>query len=97
MFTVVLRKQSALLLHVSRARVNDTKLLRSDTSTQWRRTWAGCDAPPLRIDDLAEVQIDFPELRIRQELNAQDPLAKNHNFLIMALSVVHTCTIRTAR
>ena len=74
------RRHSSLLLHLQRARLNDTSLEARSETTEWRRRLAGADLPRLPVprgvvSESVEKELGLPPLAIRQKLNAQDPLS----------------------
>ena len=82
------RRNSSMILTLSRVRVNDTSLQRGDDTTRARRVHASSLSPKIFSNwdltqdaDGREVsrEIALPELLTRQRWNAQDPLASVHH------------------
>ena len=85
------RRHSTLILKLSRLRRNDTGLQSTDPCTQARREFQGADVPPIFFDglvssdadvDRAEVTLKLPPIKVRQGMNAQDPLSSVHYYLM---------------
>ena len=86
------RRNSSMILTLSRVRVNDTSLRREDDTTRARRVHASSLSPKIfsnwdltQDPDGREVsrEIALPELLTRQRWNAQDPLASVHHYLVI--------------
>ena len=79
------RRHSALLLKLSRARKNDTSLTSKGEAATWRRRLAGADVPCLTVPNNVEPEavekiLELPPLRVRQQLNAHDPLSSTQRY-----------------
>ena len=98
------RRHSALLLTLSRARMNDTGLKRKDATTVWRKSCCGANKPgfcsSFDVDRdpsgrQATLEIPLPDLLQRQALNAQDPLATIHHYdVVMYVVLAATFGVR---
>ena len=84
------RRHSGMVLHLSRVRVNDPTLRADSDVARARAMYAGSASPSMFLDGLpdedvaveeAYATLDFPALRTRQALNAQDPLSSVHHYL----------------
>ena len=91
------RRNSVLLLYLSRTRINDTCFLSANSSTQYRKQHCGSDSPnfisshSIHADkDGKKVRIEMPMPSIHdcQVLTAEDPLAMVHQFQIMMRVVI---------
>ena len=86
------RRNSALLLYLSRTGVNDTCFLSASSSAQYRRQHCGMDSPNFisehsihtdKDGQKVRLEIPMPSMSDRQMLAAQDPLATAHKLQIM--------------
>ena len=86
------RRNSSMILTLSRARSGDASLRREDDTTKARREHAGSTSPKVFTQwDLTQdpdgekacKDIKLPELLIRQRWNSQDPLASVHHYLVI--------------
>ena len=84
------RRNSSMILKLSRARENDTSLDASDDVARERRKHCGPNSPKIFstttiLDDpfaeRASLEIPLPDIFIRQGWNAQDPLSSCHHYL----------------
>ena len=85
------RRHSGLLYKLQRLRRNDIGAAAEDNISEQRRKWAGSDEPQIFADGFvtstSDVEtvcgiMDFPNIRIRQGINAQDPLSSVHYYMI---------------
>ena len=88
------RRNSALLLYLSRTRANDTCFKCTMPSTQYRKRHCGFDSPNFISNqniaadpdgNKVRIEIPVPSMLDRQKLVAEDPLAIAHHFL----SLIH--------
>ena len=98
------RRHSSLPLKLSRTRRNDVGITGDDDISRQKLTFCGADKPSILVPDVCtsseDVEIvfatlDFPCLKSRQGLSAQDPLSSVHYYLIcmfVALPVI--CGLR---
>ena len=86
------RRNSSMILTLSRVRPGDSSLRREDETTKARRTHASSTSPKVFTQwdligdpDGQKVykEIQLPELLIRQKWNSQDPLSSVHHYLII--------------
>ena len=91
------RRNSALLLYLSRTRVNDTCFLAANSSTQQRKQHCGSATPNFVSEhdihsdpDGRKVRaaIPLPAIHDRQVWSAQDPLATTHQFQVLLRIVI---------
>ena len=84
------RRNSGLVLHLSRLRANDPTLHAQTDVAQCRAKNAGSMSPSIFIDGTYDDQVaveeayatlNYPPLKVRQDLNAQDPLSSVHHYL----------------
>ena len=98
------RRHSGLLYKLQRLRRNDDGAAGDDEISQQRRKWAGSDTPPIFVNGFvtspADVEtvcghMDFPNIRTRQGMNAQDPLSSVHYYIMcMYVALPGVCGIR---
>ena len=98
------RRHSGLLLTLSRARQNDTGLMRKDGTAQWRSRYCGAKKPGFYSNfdvdmdpagEQASVEVPMPNLLERQAWNAQDPLASIHHYdIVMYILLAATFGVR---
>ena len=91
------RRNSALLLYLSRARANDTCFKCTRSSTQYRKRHCGFDSPKFISNESiasdengnrVRVEVPVPSMLDRQKLVAEDPLATAHHFQVIMRIVV---------
>jgi len=85
------RRHAGLLYKLHWLRRNDTGAHGDDEISQQRKKWCGPDDPSIFVrglvtspEDVETVcgHLDFPNLRTRQGMNAQDPLSSVHYYII---------------
>ena len=79
-----------MILKLSWSRRNDVSLLSDDEVTRWRSKYSGKDLPAIfgskSVSEDPEgehtsVEVNLPDIHVRQELNSQDPLASCYHYL----------------
>ena len=85
------RRHSGLLYKLQRVRRNDTGVTGPDEISKQRKKWCGPEEPPIFVqgnvtstEDVETVcgHLDFPNIRCRQGMNAQDPISSVHYYII---------------
>ena len=85
------RRHSAMILKLSRTRVNDVGIQKVDASSAARKRFCGKETPAIFSENniaddpdgkSVSVEMQLPELHLRQALNAQDPIASVHHYLV---------------
>ena len=83
------RRHSSMILRLRRVRENDPVAHAGTPASECVRDHAGPLEPPMFLhgalgpgaDECAFAEVPFPELRMRQSMNAQDPLSSVHHYL----------------
>ena len=93
------RRNSSMILKLSRARRNDTSLSGDDPVTHARRKFCGKDSPNIfvrncYVDDkdggTTTKEIPLPPLWIQQACNSQDPMSSCHHYLFFMRVILPT-------
>ena len=91
------RRNSALLLYLSRTRINDTCFLSASSSTQYRKERCGSDSQNFVSQHSihgdtdgkkVSIEIPLPCMHDRQGLTAEVPLAIGHQFQVIMRVVI---------
>ena len=86
-----------MILKLSRARRHDASLLSDDEVSSWRSKYSATDLPAIFASKSVSedphgaegsVEVELPDIHVRQALNWQDPLASCYLYLFFVRAIL---------